>query len=1454
MAGDHSRFTFNPQKHYSGVLMQQGRVQLDSDWNEAQEISDRRWRAETLDLIGQAAVPETTPDAFRIQSDGTGSFTIGLGRLYVDGLLAENHGLEPQYNSQLGELYGTKPIPYNQQPYYPNPPSILPTPAGKTDLMYLDVWQREVTMLEDPAIQEIALGGPDTATRLQTVWQVKTLTDVGKDGGGAITCGASIPAWDALTKPSAGWLTTIANEPPRNTDPCNISPNAGYRGVENRLYRVEVHVGGPLGMAKFKWSRDNGSIVSAVEKIASGGDRLTVRRIGRDAVLRFKVGDWVEVLDDNVEFSDNPVGHLAKVINIEETSRELVIAPPIPASFNFPTNATTQATDPTRHTRVRRWDQKHDPDGLLTVSASAIDIEDGIKVSFSVDIAIGTDFKVGDTWVFAARAADASVELLDKAPPRRILHHYTRLALVTGAGAQPLITDCRPLFPAARCCIVVRPGEDIQAAINKLCTTGGCICLAPGIHQLNKPLLIDGCKNLTIQGVGNATRLIYSPPKANANAAMVYVVGHSQNIRLEDFLAFASVMGSLVAIDEDSRLITLDHLTLINTLVTKSEKLLSTCILLGNCCHVSVTASTLLGNVGVLQADVKRLQRLRKQIALTRSPQTPPNPTLMATAPPPTTVVSLTELMCHSNTFYALNIGVFLEDALDGSIIRNRFQGFPSDLQLGRTRNVQLVSDQSDIFIQIDQLLSLLACASVDSPLNSVSPIGIVARLLSKFEITDNQINSPQGIFLGFARRVNIMNNRIEFEHSPQEEIDRSSNLALLEVKPKPIAAIAIGFGFEMQIQGNYIHGTTKYTASTPSGNIAQDYLNSRTDTGYLGIALGTVRGITIDDNHIHATSGIGMASWLREHKYVRGAEIYPKSLLRILGLGRAWQVFVELAWVFWQFIQIARQSPTNAASKPSLTRPEFAIELVKGLVTLLTAPDLIPNFIGKATIAKNEMQVSRFGICFSNIFTVGGLQILGNRISGFTETGILVHPWLSVSFPDLTAQLLYCGLEWILGVLLLLRDALDAMLKGKPPVATTGAGSWTTTEIGVSLVSWIVSFCAKYCSGEPTGGETPNEGTPPPSPSEDLKDAIDDLLNNLDLAWLDDLVNQSYVIDGNTLRGSGDGIWIGIDGSQISHNHVTIHPANTAPFETMILGIVMRQLSQTINTLTLLPLFLIEMDRDLILFAALLLNQTPATSLNLPIADLKTIIETFLRTLPSTSPLHLPTDNLNTALQAQQPNEDAIKAALVALLNAITQNTKGYGIAMMGADMTCIHNQVYGTTSCGVEALTRSATTGNFAAGRQSPSVVRHPAIAGIWHFSNILNLSFEILAEPKPGSKTTAVQPKGSIGRSLHLITLVIAQFLLLSRKDRGLHVQSNTVETALAYGIRTLDVTGLEEVSILDNTVKNAARYAIAHQSLINQDQKCYVKVHRNTVTRTNEVFDFHAIINNGSDSFF
>ena len=72
MSGDYSRFTFKPRKRFSGVQMQQGRVQLDADWNEEVDLLKRRWEIQATDTFGYAAVPrKTTPQAFRITRDNT---------------------------------------------------------------------------------------------------------------------------------------------------------------------------------------------------------------------------------------------------------------------------------------------------------------------------------------------------------------------------------------------------------------------------------------------------------------------------------------------------------------------------------------------------------------------------------------------------------------------------------------------------------------------------------------------------------------------------------------------------------------------------------------------------------------------------------------------------------------------------------------------------------------------------------------------------------------------------------------------------------------------------------------------------------------------------------------------------------------------------------------------------------------------------------------------------------------------------------------------------------------------------------------------------------------------------------------------------------------------------------------------------------------------------------------
>lgn len=92
MAGDFSRNTFDPSRHFSGVLMQQGRVLVDAEWNEQLDIQQHRDHTETSDVIGRCGTPKTE-DGFLISQTPTGDdLLIAPGRYYVDGLLCELDG------------------------------------------------------------------------------------------------------------------------------------------------------------------------------------------------------------------------------------------------------------------------------------------------------------------------------------------------------------------------------------------------------------------------------------------------------------------------------------------------------------------------------------------------------------------------------------------------------------------------------------------------------------------------------------------------------------------------------------------------------------------------------------------------------------------------------------------------------------------------------------------------------------------------------------------------------------------------------------------------------------------------------------------------------------------------------------------------------------------------------------------------------------------------------------------------------------------------------------------------------------------------------------------------------------------------------------------------------------------------------------------------------------------
>jgi hypothetical protein len=547
-------------------LLQQGRVALDSDWNEWVSSVERRLRAGTVDTIGRTTVPRETADGFKIAlavANNVQSMSIGRGRMYVDGLLAENHGdaptrfdlVEPHPSGRgplgvLGEVFGTDTIPYLEQPFLsvaarPWLPAPEGLPAGNgPHLVYLDVWQREVTFVEDPSLLEPALGGVDTSTRLQTVWQVRVLPDVGA-GVNCQTPDASIPGWLDRTRASAGRLSTEEVPVPQDDDPCLVPAAAGFRGLENQLYRIEMHRGGGTGGgangARFKWSRENASVATRVTAV-SAADRIVVESVGRDEFLRVSEGDWIEVTDDKRELAGRS-GDMCLVKSVEDATRSIVLTHPLSADLQPAGGLDTLQK---RNTRLRKWDQRGrildrngteivnlddaaqlaDPDrrGTIPVTGAlnGVQLESGILLRFDLEPNAGT-FHVGDHWNFAARAAGGSFEKLDSAPPRGTHHHFARLAVVTFPAS---VIDCRHLWPpqfdgdscACDVCVTAEAHNSgqltIQMAIDSVRERGGTVCLDSGDYIVRAPLSIREARSVRLVGKGSRTVVSYVGERA----------------------------------------------------------------------------------------------------------------------------------------------------------------------------------------------------------------------------------------------------------------------------------------------------------------------------------------------------------------------------------------------------------------------------------------------------------------------------------------------------------------------------------------------------------------------------------------------------------------------------------------------------------------------------------------------------------------------------------------------------------------------------------------------------------------------------------------------------------------------------------------------------------------------------------------------------------------------------
>jgi hypothetical protein len=491
MKGDFTRDTFDARKHYTRVLMQQGRVQLDADWNEQISSLLHYMRTLAADLIGPYGGPENDL-GFGISSNPelSNDFFIGAGHYYVDGIMCEITPEQMRPESGTGKTDIKLPtlildgrelavhdwIEISDQPgtwYQAQVDSInaegrtIKLKNGKTEnqiqairrltsykqqldypreelrsainyLVYLDVWERHVTQLEDDHIREVALNGVDTTTRAKVMQQVRVVPSDEVDNVEKL-----------ISLSDARMRARLRPEDP-SSDPCIVAPASKYRSAENQLYRVEIHRGDKDSSGNpqdwtFKWSRDNGSVAAIQLGKRDDGNFIV------NSTRGFLAGQWVEVIRENDELSGQP-GTLYKLASLDADTLSL---DPDPGS------------DPNSMWKFRRWDQKKVGDTEILEGAvkgkpgTWLDLENGIQVYFEE----GGTYRPGDYWLIPARVTTGKIEwpleldpqgdirrdsngngISQALPPHGIYHHYAPLALLTWNGNIPAPQEKRSKF------------------------------------------------------------------------------------------------------------------------------------------------------------------------------------------------------------------------------------------------------------------------------------------------------------------------------------------------------------------------------------------------------------------------------------------------------------------------------------------------------------------------------------------------------------------------------------------------------------------------------------------------------------------------------------------------------------------------------------------------------------------------------------------------------------------------------------------------------------------------------------------------------------------------------------------------------------------------------------------------------------------------------------------------
>lgn len=401
MKGDYTRLSFDQTKQYRGVLMQQGRPQLDADWNEQVQIAEYRYAGFFRNLVGHSGAPRSGGMELKLGGNNIrGQYmTLSPGCYYVNGLLIENASTQ------------TLPLPLLEE--------------NKMYLWYLDVWSREVTAAEDADLIEPALEGGDTTTRLKTEWMVRCRMLTSDDT-------KLIETWrlgDWPEAPTENWQKGLSTA-------TLALASTQLTSKDNRLYRLELHQGNEdAPTPSFKWSRDNASVTVAVE--ANGG-MLHLKNFSQTVMDSLKGAAWLEICDAVATRQCLP-GIMVRGAELREDG-----SLPLPAGLDL-----------SAPVFLRSWDGFEDIPAIVGKEVAmagraglVFELEQGLQVLFPNR---HTAFhRSGDYWLILVR--DGQVVNWPKKvnmprPPDGPRHHFAALASMIGSSSgNKQIVDLRALF------------------------------------------------------------------------------------------------------------------------------------------------------------------------------------------------------------------------------------------------------------------------------------------------------------------------------------------------------------------------------------------------------------------------------------------------------------------------------------------------------------------------------------------------------------------------------------------------------------------------------------------------------------------------------------------------------------------------------------------------------------------------------------------------------------------------------------------------------------------------------------------------------------------------------------------------------------------------------------------------------------------------------------------------